>query len=194
MFIQILLSQFHALNFLYLPFTKMSNPPAKVINLADRRAKKEDDARNAPISGWITWLFCPKCHSLEYSEIEMPNGRVHKKCGTLVEEEEVEIDVRTEYTISLRNTKILEELFKQSKIPTLLKPLAKKGFGMLENLQAAEVEYRKRLENIVNGPVNPYPDEWDEKVLDMELKTLDPLGLILTEARQPNLHFPDVES
>ena len=90
----------------------MSNPPAKVINLADRRAKKEDDARNAPISGWITWLFCPKCHSLEYSEIEMPNGRVHKKCGTLVEEEEVEIDVRTEYTISLRNTKILEELFK----------------------------------------------------------------------------------
>ena len=172
----------------------MSNTPAKVINLADRRAKKEDDARNAPISGWITWLFCPKCHSLEYSEIEMPNGRVHKKCGTLVEEEEVEIDVRTEYTISLRNTKILEELFKQSKIPTLLKPLAKKGFGMLENLQAAEVEYRKRLENIVNGPVNPYPDEWDEKVLDMELKTLDPLGLILTEARQPNLHFPDVES
>ena len=102
MFIQILLSQFHALNFLYLPFTKMSNPPAKVINLADRRAKKEDEARNAPISGWITWLYCPKCKSLEYSELEMPNGRVHKKCGSLVEEEEIQIDVRAEYTISLR--------------------------------------------------------------------------------------------
>lgn len=172
----------------------MSNTSAKVINLADRRAKKEDEARNAPVTGWITWLYCPKCKSLEYSELEMPNGRVHKKCGTLVEEEEVQIDVRAEYTISLRNSKRLDELFKETKIPTFLKPLAKKGIGMLENLHAAEVEYRKRLENIVNGPVNPYPDEWDEKSLEMKLKTLDPLGLILTEARQPNLHFPEVDS
>ena len=172
----------------------MSNTSTKVINLADRRAKKEDEARNAPITGWITWLYCPKCKSLEYSELEMPNGRVHKKCGTLVEEEEVQIDVRAEYTISLRNSRRLDELFKETKIPTFLKPLAKKGIGMLENLHAAEVEYRKRLENIVNGPVNPYPDEWDEKSLEMKLKTLDPLGLILTEARQPNLHFPEVDS
>ena len=172
----------------------MTNTSAKVINLADRRAKKEDEARNAPISGWITWLYCPRCKSLEYSELEMPNGRVHKKCGTMVEEEEVQIDVRAEYTISLRNSKRLDELFNETKIPTFLKPLAKKGIGMLENLQASEVEYRKRLENIVNGPVNPYPDDWDEKSLKMKLKTLDPLGLILTEARQPNLHFPEVDS
>ena len=172
----------------------MSNNSAKVINLADRRAKKEDEARNAPITGWITWLYCPKCKSLEYTELEMPNGRVHKKCGTLVEEEEVQIDVRAEYTISLRNSKRLDGLFKETKIPGFLKPFAKKGMGMLENLQAAEVEYRKRLENIVNGALNPYPDNWDEKLLEMELKTLDPLGLILTEARQPNLHFPEVDS
>ena len=172
----------------------MNNNSAKVISLADRRAKKEDKARNAPITGWITWLYCPKCKSLEYSELEMPNGRVHKTCGTLVEEVEVQIDVRAEYTISLRNSKRLDELFKETKIPSFLKPLAKKGIGMLENLHAAELEYRKRLGNIVNGPVNPYPDEWDEKSLEMELKTLDPLGLILTEARQPNLHFPEVES
>ena len=172
----------------------MSNNSAKVINLADRRAKKEDEARNAPITGWITWLYCPKCKSLEYTELEMPNGRVHKKCGTLVEEEEVQIDVRAEYTISLRNSKRLDGLFKETKIPGFLKPFAKKGMGMLENLQAAEVEYRKRLENIVNGALNPYPDNWDEKLLEMELKMLDPLGLILTEARQPNLHFPEVDS
>ena len=172
----------------------MDNNSAKVINLADRRAKKENEARNAPITGWITWLYCPKCKSLEYSELEMPNGRVHKKCGTMVEEIEVQIDVRAEYTISLRNSKRLDELFEETKIPLFLKPLAKKGIGMLENLHAAEVEYRKRLVNIVNGPVNPYPDEWDEKSLEMKLKTLDPLGLILTEARQPNLHFPEVES
>ena len=65
----------------------MSTTSAKVINLSDRRAKKEYEARNAPITGWITWLYCAKCKSLEYSELEMPNGRVHKKCGTLVEEE-----------------------------------------------------------------------------------------------------------
>ena len=64
----------------------------------------------------------------------------------------------------------------------------------LENLQAAEKEYRKRLENIAGDTVSPYQDEWDEKSLDMDLKFLDPLGLILTEARQPDLHFPEVGS
>ena len=172
----------------------MNNTSSKVINLADRRAKKEDEARNAPINGSITWLYCPKCKSLEYSELEMPNGRVHKKCGILVEEVEVQIDVRAEYTISLRNSKRLDQLFKETKIPSFLKPLAKKGIGMLENLHAAEIEYRKRLENIVNGPVDSYSDEWDEKSIEMKLKILDPLGLILTEARQPNLHFPELDS
>ena len=172
----------------------MSNISAKVINLADRRAKKENEARNAPIFSVITWLYCPKCKSLEYSELEMPNGRVHKQCGTLVEEEEIEIEVRAEYTISLRNSKLLDELFEGTKIPGFLKPLAKKGIGMLESLQAAEIEYRKRLENIVDGSIIPYPDEWDENSLTMDLKTLAPLGVILTEARQPSLHFPEVES
>jgi len=172
----------------------MSNTPSNVINLADRRAKKEDEARNEPIPGWIFWLHCPNCKSLEYSEVEMPDGRVHKKCGTLVEEEEVHIDVRAEYTVSLRNSLRLDGLFKQTKIPGFLKPLAKKGIGMLENLQAAEEEYRKRLNNIAGGSVDAYHDDWDEKSLGMELKMLEPLGIILTEARQPNLHFPEVGS
>ena len=172
----------------------MSNTPAKVISLADRRAKKEDEARNAPIIGWISWLHCPKCKTLEYSEVEMPDGRIHKQCGTLVEEEVVQIDVRAEFTISLRNSKRLDELFEETKIPGLLNPLAKKGIGMLENLQAAEEEYRKRLKNIVGGHVDPYPMDWDEKSLEVALKPLDPLGITLTEARQPNLHFPEVES
>ena len=65
---------------------------------------------------------------------------------------------------------------------------------MLENLQAAEEEYRKRLKNIIGAHVDPYPEDWDEKSLEMALKTLDPLAITLTEARQPNLHFPEVES
>ena len=169
----------------------MSNTTAKVINLADRRAKKEDEARNAPIAGCIVWLHCPKCNTLEYSEISMPDGRVHKKCGTLVEEEEIQIDVRAEYTISMRNSKRLDELFKETKIPGFMRPLAKKGIGMLENMQAAEKEYRNRLENIAGGTVSTYQDDWDEKSLDMDIKILEPLGVILTEARQPDLHFPE---
>ena len=55
-------------------------------------------------------------------------------------------------------------------------------------------EYRKRLKNIVGGDVDPYPKDWDEKSLGVAFKTLDPLGIILTEARQPNLHFPELES
>ena len=86
------------------------------------------------------------------------------------------------------------ELFDETKIPGFLKPAAKKGMGMLERLQTAELEYRSRLEKIVEGPIIPYPDDWDEFSLEIPLKTLDPLGLILTEARQPNLHFPEVES
>ena len=172
----------------------MGNNSAKVINLADRRAKKEEEERNAPIHAIIVWLYCPKCKSLEYSELEMPNGRVHKHCGTMVEEEEVRIEVRAEYTISLRNSKRLDQLFDETKIPGFLKPAAKKGMGMLERLQTAEQEYRSRLEKIVEGPIIPYPDDWDEFSLEIPLKTLDPLGLILTEARQPNLHFPEVES
>ena len=169
----------------------MSDTTAKVINLADRRAKKEDEARNAPIAGSIVWLHCPKCKTLEYSEILMPDGRVHKKCGTLVEEEEIQIDVRAEYTISMRNSKRLDELFKETKIPGFIKPLAKKGIGMLENMQAAEKEYRNRLENIAGGSISAYQDEWDEKSLDMDIKILEPLGVILSEARQPDLHFPE---
>jgi len=42
--------------------------------------------------------------------------------------------------------------------------------------------------------VDAYSNDWDEKSLGMELKTLEPLGIILTEARQPNLHFPEVGS
>ena len=103
----------------------MSNNTAKIINLADRRAKKEDEARNSPIPGFIVWLHCPKCNTLEYSEVTIPDGRVHKKCGTLVEEEEIQIDVRAEYTVSMRNSKRLDELFKETKIPGIMNSVLK---------------------------------------------------------------------
>ena len=72
--------------------------------------------------------------------------------------------MRAEYTISMRNSKRLDELFRETKIPGFMKPLAKKGIGMLENLQAAEKEYRMRLEKngdrklSVFGPADVLPE------------------------------------
>ncbi len=168
----------------------MTNDTSKVISLADRRAKKEEEARNSPIPGWIIWLQCTECKSLEYTEVLMTGGRVHK-CGTLVNEIEVPIDIRAEYTISLRNSEKLDKFLNDTKIPGLFKPLLKKGMGVIESLQAVENEYQLRLKNIANGEIKPYEDSWQVESLGESIKTVDPIGIILTEARQSELHFPE---
>ncbi len=81
---------------------------AKVINLAERREQKIQKQLHSPMQGWIVWLKCPKCETREYSELRMPEGRIHK-CGTMVEEHEVEIDIRAELTVSLRNSELISE-------------------------------------------------------------------------------------
>ena len=116
----------------------------KVINLAERREQKKKENLLKPMQGWIFWLKCPNCETREYSELRMPEGRIHK-CGTLVEEQEVEIDIRAEYTISLRNSKTLSELLDKTKAKGILKPFLKSSMVMLEQLQQSEEEYRKRL-------------------------------------------------
>ena len=99
-----------------------------------------------------------------------------------VEEEEVRIEVRAEYSISLRNSKRLDQLFDETKIPGFLKPAAKKGMGMLERLQTAEQEYRSRLEKIVEGRVEKFFAESclleQQFIKDPERKVVD----LLTEA------------
>ena len=44
---------------------------------------------------------------------------------------------------------------------------------------------------MVSLKCNPYPEEWDPVEEGMKIKQMDPLGLILTAARQPELYFPD---
>ena len=119
----------------------------------------------------------------------MPEGRIHK-CGTLVEEQEVEIDIRAEYTISLRNSKTLLQLIDKTKSKGILKPFLKSSRGMLEHLQQSEEEYRKRLQ-LISRKCNPYPEEWDPLKEGMNIKKMGRLGVILTAARQPELYFPD---
>ena len=165
---------------------------SKVINLAERREQKRKQDLFKPVQGWIVWLKCPKCETLEYSELRMSEGRIHK-CGTLVEEQEVEIDVRAEYTVSLRNSEMLSDLLNNTKAKGVLKRFLKSGKAMLTQLQRSEEEYQNRLQLMVPKECVPYPNEWDPQKEGMDVKQMEPLGLLLTSARRPELYFP-VES
>ena len=167
----------------------MNDSSTKVINLAERRAQRERQAANAPIPGWLVWLHCPKCETTEYTEVLMSEGRDHK-CGTLVEEKEVPIDVRAEYTISLRNLETLDNLLESQTPSRLLGRFLKTSRDSLEQLRAAEEEYQRRMLIIAGtDEVTPYPEEWTPETAGMEVEVIQPPGLMLTEARQPQFHL-----
>ena len=126
----------------------MNDSSTKVINLAERRAQRERQAASVPIPGWLGWLHWPKCETTEYTEILMAEGRNHK-CGTLVEEKEVPIDVRAEYTISLRNLEILDNLLESQTPSRLLGRFLKTSRDALEQLPALEEEYQITIIEII---------------------------------------------
>mgnify|MGYP001035646839 CR=1 FL=1 len=166
----------------------MSDQSSKVINLAERRAQRERQAASVPIPGWLVWLHCPTCETTEYTEQLMLEGRYHK-CGTLVEEQEVPIDVRAEYTISLRNLETLDNLLDSQTPSRLLGRFLKTSRNSLKQLRESEEEYQRRLRFIVNADVTPYPEDWTPEAAGMVVEVVQPPGLMLTEARQPQLHF-----
>ena len=73
----------------------------------------------------------------------------------------------------------------------IMKKFLKSGRAMLEHLERSEEEYRKRLQLMSQQECTPYPEEWDPEEKGLEIKKMDPLGLQLTAARQPELYFPD---
>ena len=90
---------------------------SKVINFAERRAEKESKKLIAPMPGYIFWLHCPVCRTTEYTEVQVNGGRIHNKCGAIVEENAVPIDIRAEYTIIVRNLEVLDGWSKKKNIP-----------------------------------------------------------------------------
>ncbi|MBF0352287.1 MAG: hypothetical protein HQM11_14740 [SAR324 cluster bacterium] len=161
----------------------------KVISFAEKRLQKAQEKQNFLLEGYLVWLKCPKCETLEYTEVRMPDGRIHNRCGSMVTECEVKIDIRAEYTIVTRNLKMLEKWFEKTDIPLEILRLLGPEKKMLVRVQQAELEYLRRL-NIMALPhkVEPYPEEW-EPDSSQKLKRLHPLGMIMSEARQPELHF-----
>ena len=102
----------------------------------------------------------------------------------------MEIDIRAELTVSLRNSELISELLAKSNAKGIIKKFLKSGRAMLEHLERSEEEYRKRLQLMSQQECTPYPEEWDPEEKGLEIKKMDPLGLQLTAARQPELYFP----
>ena len=162
----------------------------KVISLAERRAEREFRKQNEPIPGYLVWLHCPTCQTTEYTELRAKGGRLHNKCGTLVEEQEVAIDIRAEYTIVSRNLHLLEEWKNKTDLPKLFNKLLRSAKQVLPQIEAVEKEYQKRLNLMWSTPIPLYPEDWDPNEHGMVYKIIRPFGILLTAARQPDLYFP----
>jgi hypothetical protein len=154
---------------------------SKVINLADRLAERRAREESRSITGYLIWLHCPTCNTIEYTEMQMEGGRIHK-CGTLVEEKEIEIDVRAEFTISQRNLQRLQQAEAEQQASKVRKLLGGMG-SLLQQLRAREEEYQSRLQKMTQETIAPYPETWDPAENGVEVTTNDPIGLQITSAR-----------
>ena len=163
---------------------------SKVINFAERLADRKAKEESRQIEGWLIWLHCPKCKTIEYTELRMPGGRVHK-CGTLVEEEEIPIDVRAEFTISQRNLDKLDELEEKQNSSKVMKLVGGRTKSTIKQLRAREEEYQQRLQNMTSERLNNYPEQWDSKTQGVEITVSEPFGLEITAARQGHQLFTD---
>ena len=130
-------------------------------------ASAEPAERPAPQPGRLAWLHCPTCGTLEYTELLVPGGRRHK-CGSIVEEAVVEIDLRAEITLAEIN----------------LQRIAALG-EYLEQQRQLFQEYQRRLALIGGAPPAPYPLS-EEIVKALPVAEVDPLGLLISHA----LHNP----
>ncbi len=169
----------------------------KVINLSEWRSQSKEKAKAklGPIPGFLVWLHCPTCKTTEYTELRIPGGRVHNKCGTLIQEAEVAIDVRAEYTVSHRNLKILEAWQKQNMESSNasqkeVNEIVGRAKHLLDQLKAGEQEFQHRLRLIAGKKIEPYPEDWDPQEHGVDMRIVHPFGIYFSTARQPDQYFP----
>ena len=152
----------------------------KVISLDERRKGRhptEENTRdltpqpspengmNEPaLPGKLVWLHCPTCDTYQYTELALSGGRQHNVCGTVVEEVEIEIDVRAEITIAEFNLQRLEDLSR-----------------VLESEKKNFDEYRKRLQLVAGKKVTGYALT-EANLSRLPVATISPLGLLIPEA------------
>lgn len=167
-------------------------PDSKPISLDHFRKKREQEAADRPCPGKMVWLYCPKCNTLEYTEIISPAGRMHN-CGTQVEEREVELDLRAEMTITEANLATIEGLLKKNSGFKLIKIVAKSLDKALLALKYSEEVYRDRLNLAAGTTIEPYPGEIKELMDRLPVRTTNRLGLLISNFRfEPEKRFnPD---
>lgn len=167
---------------------------AKPISLEQFRKRKELEASEQEYFAKLVWLRCPKCETLEYTEIVSPNGRMHI-CGTLVEEREIELDLQAEITITEHNLRVIDGLLKNNNRFKLIKIISKSLDKALVALKASEEAYRERLLLAAGMNVPPYPGEIESLKNKLPVKDTNQLGLIISEFRfEPEKRFKNMKS
>ncbi len=154
---------------------------AEPINLEAFRQKKAQKLQKNWL-GRFVWLYCPACETIEYSEVLSSFGRKHK-CGTTVEEQEVELDLSVEATITLYNLGIIQAKLAEAKKGGLLKLAMKGMYKLLKQLEENEKTYLARLEAAGNCRLEPLEGEWEELKKNLPIKETNVLGLEVSEFR-----------
>lgn len=166
----------------------MSGSDPISLNAFRERKRKEKDEKEYP--GILVWLHCPHCDTLEYTEIIAPHGRTHK-CGTIVKEANVELDLRAEYTITQFNLEKINALLNQNKNSRLRKLISKSLDNALINLKRSEEIYIERLHIAANCRISPYPGSLEDLKDKLHIKETNKLGLLISDFRfEPGKRFP----
>jgi len=162
---------------------------SKAISLDAFRKKKIEREADQPIYGILVWLYCPKCKSIEYTEIIASGGRAHR-CGTQVEEVEVEVDLRAEYTITAMNLEKIDQILKKNKKSRLMKIVSKSLDKAMIALKNSEEIYLQRLQGMKSQLLLPYQGTPEELKSKLNIKETNKLGLAISEFRyQPEDRF-----
>lgn len=149
------------------------------ISLDKFRAKKQKEAAEKKYPGTLVWLHCPKCKTIEYTEVIATHGRTHM-CGTIVEEKEVELDLRAEFTIILYNLRKIDNLIEGNQGSKIRKLFAKTLDNALLKLKKSEEVYLERLHI---KDIDPYEGDIEALKLKLPIKETNQLGLWISDFR-----------
>jgi len=162
---------------------------SKLISLSRYREKKKKEEEDRRYPGKMVWLHCPKCNTLEYSEIIAPNGRTHK-CGAPVNESEVDLDLRAEFTITLHNIKKIDEHIEKNSQFKRIKIISKSLDDALRALKNSEETYLERLSLAAGGKIDPYPGKIGDMADKLPIRETNKMGLLISEFRfEPEKRF-----
>ncbi|MBU2512977.1 hypothetical protein KJ966_16685 [bacterium] len=162
---------------------------SKTISLDAFRKKKQKEEAEKPYLGTLVWLYCRVCETIEYTEVVAPHGRTHK-CGTIVEEVEVPLDLRAEYTLTQFNLEKINGLLHKNKESRLRKLISKSLDNALMALKQSEENYISRLHLAAGCQIPVYPGSLKDLEKQLPIKEINKLGMLISDFRfEPEKRF-----